>query len=119
MRGNALRRDGTRLCDGGNTDIAQRDSGSWWFRRSAGWSDTEPTMNPRVRWNCALSKPRKLGRIANQRLNLTKLGRAQGRKAKTPNRTWEIRPYGIIGGPRETRSWRKCEPTLQPKGPGW
>jgi hypothetical protein len=27
MRGNALRGDGTRLYDGGNTDIVQRDSG--------------------------------------------------------------------------------------------
>jgi hypothetical protein len=26
-RGNALLRDGTRRCDGGNADIAQRDSG--------------------------------------------------------------------------------------------
>ena len=29
-------------------------------------------------------------------------GKAHGRNAKIPNRTWEIRLSGIIGGPRET-----------------
>ena len=39
---------------------------------------------------------------ANQRLSLDDEGKAYGRKAKTSNRTWEIRPSGIIGGPRKT-----------------
>ena len=42
------------------------------------------------------------GAYANQRLSLTEDGKAYGRKAKVSNRTWEIRPSGIIGGPRET-----------------
>jgi hypothetical protein len=42
------------------------------------------------------------GVYANQRFSLTEGGKAYGRKAKVSNRTWEIRPSGIIGGPRET-----------------
>jgi len=43
-----------------------------------------------------------VGVYANQRLNLLQAGKAQGRKARASNRTREIRPSGIIGGPRET-----------------
>ena len=39
---------------------------------------------------------------ANQRLSLAQFGKTRGGKAKVSNRTWEIRPSGIIGGPRET-----------------
>jgi hypothetical protein len=45
---------------------------------------------------------------ANRRLNLAELGKVQGRNmAKTPNRTWENRLSGIIGGPPET--WAMVE----------
>src|SRR6516164_1745412 len=40
----------------------------------------------------------------DQRLNLSKLGKACGRKAKVSNRTREIWPSGIIGGLRERSS---------------
>ena len=43
-----------------------------------------------------------VGVYACQRLNLAEAGKAHGRKAKVPNRTWESRPSGIIGGPPET-----------------
>ena len=39
-----------------------------------------------------------VGAYANQRLNLVANGKAHGRETKTSNRTWEIRPSGIIGG---------------------
>jgi hypothetical protein len=42
------------------------------------------------------------GVYANQRFSLTESGKAYGRKAKVSNRTGEIPPSGIIGGPRET-----------------
>jgi hypothetical protein len=42
---------------------------------------------------------------ANQRLSLGEEGKAYGGKAKTSNRTGEIPPSGIIGGPRETSPW--------------
>jgi hypothetical protein len=42
-------------------------------------------------------------------------GKAHGRDIKASNRTWEIRPSGIIGGPRKTWPGRNCEPTSQPK----
>src|SRR5262249_561888 len=35
--------------------------------------------------------------------------------AKTPNRTWENRLSGIIGGPPETWPWWKCDPASQSK----
>jgi hypothetical protein len=57
-----------------------------------------------------------VGAYANQRLNLAQAGKAYGRNAMVPNRTWENRPSGIIGGPRETQPWWNCEPALQPKG---
>ena len=42
------------------------------------------------------------GVYANQRFSLTEGGKAYGRKAKVSNRTGEIPPSGITGGPRET-----------------
>ena len=48
-----------------------------------------------------------------------KFGSGDGRsarEARVSNRTREIRPSGIIGGPGETRPWWKCEPNSQPKG---
>ena len=45
-----------------------------------------------------VSKPFAGGAYAHQRLNLVGDGKAHRRKAKASNRTWEIRPYGIIGG---------------------
>jgi hypothetical protein len=39
---------------------------------------------------------------ANQRLGLDEEGKANGGKAKTSNRTGEIPPSGIIGGPQKT-----------------
>ncbi len=57
-----------------------------------------------------------VGAYAHQRLNLVVNGKAYGRDAKTSNRTWEIRPSGMIGGPRKTWPLRNREPTSQPKG---
>jgi hypothetical protein len=66
-----------------------------------------------------MSKPGKVGAYANRRLNLTESGKAQGRNmTKTPNRTWEIRPSGIIGGPPETWLWWNCAPASQSKERG-
>ena len=45
-----------------------------------------------------MSKPFTGGAYAHQRLNLVGDGKAHRRNAKASNRTWEIRPYGIIGG---------------------
>jgi hypothetical protein len=45
---------------------------------------------------------RAVGACANQRLTPAAAGKARGGQAKVSNRTWEIRPSGIIGGPRET-----------------
>ena len=42
------------------------------------------------------------GVYTDQRLNLSKLGKALRKKAKVSNRTREIWPSGIIGGLRET-----------------
>jgi hypothetical protein len=87
MRGNALRRDGARLCDGGNADIEQRDSGFWWFHRSAGWSDTEPTTNLTGEMGLGLEQTMEVGVYCESALKPHQTGKAQGRKARTPNRT--------------------------------
>jgi hypothetical protein len=87
MRGNALRRDGARLCDGGNAAIAQRDSGFWWFHRSAGWSDTEPTMNPTREVGLGLEQTTDAGVYCESALKAHQTRTAQGGKARTPNRT--------------------------------
>jgi hypothetical protein len=38
----------------------------------------------------------------NQRFNFFLTWEGSWQKAKVSNRTWETRPSGIIGGPRET-----------------
>jgi hypothetical protein len=35
------------------------------------------------------------------------------------NGTWEIRPFRIVGGPRETWQWWNWDPTVQSKEHGW
>ena len=45
-----------------------------------------------------MSKQFEVGAYVHQRLNLVANGEAHGRNAKASNRTWEIRPSGIIGG---------------------
>jgi hypothetical protein len=42
---------GSRLPDGGNADVRQRDSGHLAVPFSARWSDTEPTGAVSMRWN--------------------------------------------------------------------
>jgi hypothetical protein len=49
-----------------------------------------------------LGQTTEVGAHANQRLNLAKPGRPRRENVKVPNRTWENRLSGIIGGPRET-----------------
>ena len=49
-----------------------------------------------------MSKPFEVGAYVHQRLNLVANGKAHGRNVKASNRTWEIRPSGIIGGPSKT-----------------
>jgi len=62
----------------------------------------KPSITGARIWDEAMSKPLGAEAYANQRLNLATNGKAHGRKAKVSNRTWENRPSGIIGGPRET-----------------
>ena len=57
------------------------------------------------RWVEAVVKPREDGAYVHQHLNFIPFGKVHGRKAKASNRTWEIRPSGIIGGcVRKTRN---------------
>src|SRR5215475_1194648 len=58
---------------------------------------------------------RMAGVYTDQRLNLSKLGKACGRKAKVSNRTREIWPSGIIGGFGKRKPWWDCAPVLQSK----
>ena len=87
-------------------DIGQRDSGHLVVSSAARRPDTELAISRRMRWNEAMGKPRKWG-VCEPALKPRNAGKAHGRKAKVSNRTWEIRPYGIIGGPPETQPWWK------------
>src|SRR3984957_10883385 len=56
-----------------------------------------------------------VGAYVHQRLNLVANGKAHGRNAKASNRTWEIRPSGIIGGPRKRSHGGNENPTRNRK----
>jgi hypothetical protein len=94
---------GSRLPMGGNTDCGQRDSGYLAVSTSA-WAaglikpvqSLDAGLETRLWANCGVRV------YANQRLSFGEEGKAYGGKAKTSNRTGEIPPSGIIGGPRET-----------------
>jgi len=49
--------------------------GTWWFRRSAGWLDTVPTLNLTYETELGFGQTTEVGAYANRRLNLTKRGR--------------------------------------------
>jgi hypothetical protein len=49
----------------------------------------------------SLGQTTAVGVHANQRLNLTKLGRPKEERPTLRTGPWEIWPSGIIGGPRE------------------
>src|SRR5229473_7944055 len=62
-----------------------------------------------------MSKPFAVGAYVHQRLNLAANGKAHGRNAKASNRTWEIRPSGIIGGLRKRSHGGNENPTRNRK----
>jgi hypothetical protein len=78
--------------------------GTWWFRRSAGQSDAVPTMRFTYETGLSFGQTTEVGAYAGQRLNLAKLGRLKEERPRLRTGPWEIRPSGIIGGPRETWS---------------
>src|SRR5216684_1578144 len=86
----------------GNTDIGQRDSGHLAVPSSSAAVRHRAGAKPTRQWNEAYGQTAEVGAYANQRLNPVKLGRPMEEKARASNRTREIRPSGIIGGPRET-----------------
>ena len=83
---------------------------------SARWSDSEPTGAVRMRWNEAVSKRFGVGAYAYQRLSLMAKRKAHRRETKASNRTWEIRPSGIIGGPRKPWHGGIANPPRNRKG---
>jgi len=59
-------------------------------------------------------KPEWVGVNASERLSFTVSERPRG-ESQGQNRNREIRPSGIVGGPRETWLWWDCEPVSQSK----
>jgi hypothetical protein len=55
----------------------------------------------------AEGKPGAKGAYTNQRFILSELGKAHQEIARVSNRTWVIRPSGIIGGLRNRWPWWK------------
>jgi len=96
--------DGSRLPNGGNTRVGQRGSGhlaafSVCLGCRLDKTGTYANDGPRGE---AVGKPSGVGVYTNQRLNLSKHGKAHGGHAKVWNRTREIWLSGILGGRRET-----------------
>jgi hypothetical protein len=65
-------------------------------------TDYKPSVK---RWVEAVVKPREDGAHVHQHFNFISFGKVHGRKAKASNRTGEIPPSGIIGGPPESWPW--------------
>ena len=100
---NVLGGGGPRLPMGGNTDCGQRDSGYLAVSTSAWVAGLiKPVQSPDAVLETRLWANHGVRVYANQRLSLGEEGQAYGGKAKTSNRTGEIPPSGIIGGPRKT-----------------
>jgi len=76
---------------------------TWRFHRQRGVR-TQSRVEPTYERELGPGQTTEVGAHANQRLNLAKLGRPREEDANVPNRTWESRLSGIIGGPREKRS---------------
>ena len=103
---NVLGGGGSRLPTGGNTDGGQRDSGYLAVSPSAWVAGLiKPVQSPDAVLETRLWANHGVRVYANQRLSLGEEGKAYGGKAKTSNRTGEIPPSGLIGGPRETSPW--------------
>ena len=93
------------------TPISGKETlGTWWCHWQRG-GRTQSRGKPTHEMVRSCEQTIRVGAYAYQRLNLVAKGKAHRRDAKTSNRTWEIRPSGIIGGPRKTWLWRNCEPT--------
>ena len=100
---NVLGGGGSRLPTGGNTDGGQRDSGYLAVFTSAWVAGLiKPVPSPDAVRETRLGANHGDRVYANQRLSLAEEGKAYGGNAKTSNRTGEIPPSGIIGGPRQT-----------------
>jgi hypothetical protein len=100
---NVLGGGGPRLPMGGNTDRGQRDSGYLAVSTSAWVAGLiKPVQSPDAVLETRLWANHGVRVYANQRLSLGEEGKAYRGKAKTSNRTGEIPPSGIIGGPRKT-----------------
>jgi hypothetical protein len=75
MRGNALRGDGARLYDGGNTDIVQRDSGYLAVPSRSVVAGHRTGDQPMSEVERGRGQTREVGAYAHQCLNLTELER--------------------------------------------
>ena len=93
----------------GNTETGQRDSGYLAVPSSARWPDYKAGITPTHVVERGCGQTTEDGVYANQRLSLAEGGKAYGRKAKISNRTGEIPPSGIIGGPRGEKAADKAE----------
>ena len=72
--------------------------GTWWFRRSAGRSDSEPTMSLTCEMELGLGQTMEAGAYANQRLNLTKLGRLKEERPGLRTGPGKSGRTGLSGG---------------------
>jgi len=97
--GNASPERGKRARSAGNASVAQRGSGHLAVPGGAR-AQIRDNSSPRS-GDEPTSKPTTRGVYVDQRLSLLVGGKA-GRESQGQNRTREIRPSGIVGGPGET-----------------
>src|SRR5438105_7691100 len=100
-RSNVLSGDEARLPNDERFDIGQRDSGHLAVPSAARWPGTEPAISRRMSGARLWANHGSRG-VYEPAFKPRQAGKAHGRQAKVSNRTWENRPSGIIGGPRET-----------------
>jgi len=111
-RSNVLSGDGSRLPNGGNTRVGQRGSGhlaafSVCLGCRLDKTGTYANDGPRGE---AVGKPSGVGVYTNQRLNLSKHGKAHGGHAKVWNRTREI----WLSGSASSKNWCVQQETSLP-----
>jgi hypothetical protein len=71
--------------------------GTWWFRRSAGQSDTEPTISLTCETGLSFGQTTEVGAYADQRLNLAKLGRLKDERPRLRTGPEKLGRPGLSG----------------------
>ena len=98
-----------------STYIGQRDSGPWQCHLQRG-DRTLSRHKPHAGDGTRLWANHGSRGVCESALKPRQAGKAHGRNATVPNRTWENRPSGIIGGPAKRSHGGIVNPSCNRKG---